>query len=247
MRCALCIGHWALGVARLNNLERSVGSAERAINSSESAIASLAIFGGTFDPIHIGHLRSAIEVRELLACDELRFIPSCQPPHRAEPIATSEQRLRMLELAIGDEPRLAVDAREIERNGPSYTIDTLTELRAEIGAQCALYLILGMDAFASLATWKRWRELLSFAHIVVMQRPGRELPKSGAVAELLQQHRVDAAALRTAAHGAIAVVQLTRLPISASAIRDLIRSQRSPRYLLPDAVLQFIRTNRLYI
>ncbi len=207
---------------------------------------SLAVFGGTFDPIHIGHLRSAIEVRELLACDELRLIPCHRPPHRDEPLASSEQRLRMLELAIAGEPGLAVDAREIRRDRPSYTIDTLSELRAEVGAQCALHLIIGMDAFAELDTWRRWRELLDFANIVVMQRPVNVLLQSGPVAELLRAHRVSVSEVQAAPCGAIAIAELTQLPISATAIRALIRAARSPRYLLPDAVWNFIRENHLY-
>ncbi len=210
-------------------------------------IKSLAIFGGTFDPVHIGHLRSAIEVREALACDELRFVPCHQPPHRAEPGASSAQRLRMLELAIAGEPHLAIDAREIERDGPSYTIDTLTELRGEVGAQCALHLVVGMDAFAQLHTWRRWRELLDIANIVVVQRPVNVLLERGPVADLLRARRATLDEAKHTPHGAIAVVELTQLPISATAIRELIRAQRSPRYLLPDAVWQFIRDNRLYL
>lgn len=217
------------------------------MNSPEPVINSLAIFGGTFDPVHIGHLRSAIEVRELLACDELRFIPCHQPPHRAEPAASSAQRLRMLELAIADEPGLAIDAREIQRDGPSYTIDTLTALRAEVGAQCRLHLIVGMDAFAALDSWHRWRELLNFAHIVVMHRPENAMLGRGVVAELLRERRVDVEQLQKTPFGSIAVVQLTPLPIAATAIRGLIRERRSPRYLLPDAVWEFIRENGLYL
>lgn len=208
---------------------------------------SLAIFGGTFDPIHIGHLRSAIEARELLACEELRFIPCHQPPHRAEPSASGEQRLRMIELAIADEAGLSVDAREIKRDGPSYTIDTLQDLRAEIGARCALHLLIGMDAFAELDTWRRWGDLLGFANLVVMQRPANVLLKRGPVADLLHERRATLKEVRTKTHGAIAVVELTQLPISATAIRTLIRTQRSPRFLLPDAVWEFIRTQRLYV
>lgn len=217
------------------------------MNNSQRSVKSLAIFGGTFDPIHIGHLRSAIEVRELLACDELRFIPCHQPPHRAEPSASSAQRLSMIELAIADEVGLTVDAREIERTGPSYTIDTLIELREEVGAQCVMHMIVGMDAFAALDGWHRWRELLDFAHIVVMQRPENSLLKRGVVGELLRQRRVDIEQLKSSPCGSVAVVQLTPLPISATQIRTLIRTQRTPRYLLPDAVWQFIRANRLYI
>lgn len=217
------------------------------LNSPEPVLKSLAIFGGTFDPIHIGHLRSAIEVREVLACDELRFIPCHRPPHRAEPSANSEQRLRMLELAIADEPGLTIDAREIRRDGPSYTIDTLAQLRAEVGAACRLYLVVGMDAFSTLDSWHRWRELLDFAHIVVMHRPENAMLGRGVVAELLRERRVDVEQLQEKPSGSIAIVQLTPLPISATAIRGLIRAQRSPRYLLPDAVWEFIREHGLYL
>lgn len=211
-----------------------------------SVLNSLAIMGGTFDPIHIGHLRSALEARELLGCDELRFIPCHQPPHRAEPSVSSEQRLHMIELAIADEPRFRIDAREIERAGPSYTIDTLAELRAEIGAHCALHLLIGMDAFVELDTWRRWDELLDFANIVVMQRPESAFPQHGAVVDLLRAHRAALSEVKSKTHGAIAIVQLTSLPISATVIRALIRAQRSPRYLLPDAVWKFIREQNLY-
>ena len=209
-------------------------------------MGSLAIFGGTFDPVHIGHLRSAIEVRELLACDELRFIPCHQPPHRGEPSASSAQRLRMLELAIAGEPGFAVDAREIEREGPSYTIDTLAGLRAEFGCERALHVIIGVDAFAALNSWQRWRELFDFANFVVLQRPDSALPETGVVAAALRERRVEPAVVREHRCGAIAVVQQTQLPISATAIRALIRAGRSPRFLLPDAVWQFIRDTGLY-
>ncbi|HEY3700548.1 MAG TPA: nicotinate-nucleotide adenylyltransferase [Spongiibacteraceae bacterium] len=208
---------------------------------------SLAVMGGTFDPIHIGHLRSALEMRELLGCEQLRFIPCLQSPHRATPTVSGALRLRMIELAIVDESDFAVDARELDRSGPSYTIDTLSELRAELGAHCTLYLIIGMDAFAELDTWRRWRELLDFAHIVVMQRPQSEVPRHGAVARLLQEHQRDVSELKKTAHGGIAVVTLTPLPISATAIRTLISGKRSPRYLLPDAVWAFIREQHLYV
>lgn len=202
--------------------------------------------GGTFDPVHCGHLRSAVEVRELLRFDQVRLIPAHVPPHRTQPLGTSAQRLHMLQLAIADEPGLVADGRELERSGPSYTFDTLTELRVELGDRIALSLIVGMDAFAELDTWHRWRELLDVANIVVIARPGSGLPTRGDVAELLQRHRVDADALRQQVSGAIAVVELTPLPISATAIRTLIRNGKSPRYLLPDPVWCFIREHNLY-
>lgn len=210
-------------------------------------LTSVAMLGGTFDPIHAGHLRSAVELREALALDEVRFVPCHVPPHRAAPIASAEQRLHMLELALEGEPGLSIDARELQRNEPSYSIDTLIALRSEFGAQCALSLIVGMDAFAQLHTWHRWRELLDYAHIIVIARPGSALPQSGEVADLLRAKRSDANVLKQSSHGRIVCVELTPLPISATAIRELIRCGRSPRYLLPDAVWNYIRAQQLYV
>jgi nicotinate-nucleotide adenylyltransferase len=204
------------------------------------------MLGGTFDPIHAGHLRSAVELREALALDEVRFVPCHVPPHRGAPLANAEQRLQMLELALADEPGLRIDARELARSAPSYSIDTLTELRAELGAQCALSLIVGMDAFAQLHSWQRWQELLDYAHIVVIARPGSTLPQTGAVADLLRAKRSEASVLKQMSHGRIASIELTPLPISATTIRELIQRGHSPRYLLPDAVWNYIRAQRLY-
>ena len=209
-------------------------------------LRSVAVLGGTFDPVHIGHLRSALELRERLAFEQVRLMPCHRPPHRAQPGASAEQRLRMLELALAGETELCADARELRRPGPSYTFDTLTELRAELGAHCSLSLIMGADAFAGLDTWHRWRELPQLAHIVVMARPDCPLPAEGPVAELLRALRAEPAVLREKICGAIVPVALTPLPISATAIRELLRSGRSPRYLLPDAVWSFIREHALY-
>lgn len=209
-------------------------------------LPSVAMLGGTFDPIHIGHLRSALELRERLGFEHIRFIPSHRPPHRAAPSASAAQRLQMLQLALDGETQLCADARELQRDGTSYTFDTLSELRAEFGANYSLSLIMGVDAFAQLDSWHRWRELLTLAHIVVMARPNAELPSSGAVAELLQTRRAPSSVLQQTPSGAIVVVELTPLPISATAIRALIRADHSPRYLVPDAVWFFIREHALY-
>lgn len=204
------------------------------------------MLGGTFDPIHIGHLRSALELREQLGFEQIRLVPCHRPVHRAQPGASAEQRLRMLELALAGETQLCADARELRRAGPSYTFDTLGELRAELGADCSLSLVVGADAFAELDTWHRWRELPQLAHIVVMARPDCPLPTRGAVAGLLEELRAEPATLRRKTCGAIVPVALTPLPIAATAIRDLLRQGRSPRYLVPDAVWSFIREHALY-
>jgi nicotinate-nucleotide adenylyltransferase len=207
---------------------------------------AIALLGGTFDPIHIGHLRAAIELREQFALDEVRLVPAHLPPHRATPSVDSAARRRLVELAIADEPGLVLDDRELRREGPSYSIDTLIATRAEVGAACTVALALGEDAFAALDTWHRWRELLDHAHLVVMRRPQARLPQQGPVAELLQAHGAPATALRERAHGAIVMLPLPPLWVSSTALRQLLAEGKSPRYLLPDVVWNYIREHRLY-
>jgi len=206
----------------------------------------LALFGGTFDPVHFGHLRSAWEVAEALDA-ELRMLPCHVPMHRAQPVASAEQRLRMLELALAGQQRLVADARELRRPGPTYTIDTLLELRREIGTARPLVVVVGADAFAGLSRWHRWRELFNHAHFAVMTRPGHEGSFEAEVAGEWFTRRVpDMAALQTKPHGAILALAVTPLEISASRVRELLAQGRSPRFLVPDSVEAYIRAERLY-
>lgn len=205
------------------------------------------MFGGTFDPVHVGHLRSAVELRERLQLDELVLLPAHVPPLRGAPGASAEQRLEMVRLAIAGEPGLRMDGRELERSGPSYTVDTLTELRAELGVDTALCFVLGSDAFAALDRWRDWRRLLELVHLVVLQRPGAALPTAGPVAEALQRRQLERPdQLAEYPAGGILTLDLTQLPISATAIRDLIAAGHSPRYLLTDSVWDYIRRQHLY-
>lgn len=204
------------------------------------------MLGGTFDPVHIGHLRSAVELRELFGFDQIRFVPCHQPPHRGRPGADSANRLRMVELALAGEAGLLADARELRRPGPSYSFDTLTEMRAELGQSAALTLIVGADAFAGLDSWHRWRELTDVAHIVVMARPDSALPETGAVAELLKARRAAPGELARRPSGCVVPVALTPLPVSATRIRGIVGAGRSPRYLVPDSVWAYIREQQLY-
>lgn len=206
----------------------------------------IGLLGGSFDPVHCGHLRLALEARQELNLDEVRLLPCGIPPHRAPPVASATLRLAMLSAAMQDEPGLRVDDREITRPGPSYTIDTLASLRAEF-PHTPLCLILGMDAFLGLHTWRRWRELLSVAHIAVAHRPGWVTNAAGEVGELLAQYRVaDAAGLRGHAHGRIVLWTLPALDISSSRIRALVAQGKSVRYLTPDPVCDMIHTQRIY-
>ncbi|WJW74879.1 nicotinate-nucleotide adenylyltransferase [Thiohalobacter sp. IOR34] len=206
----------------------------------------IGIYGGTFDPVHFGHLRTALEVAELLELDELRLLPAGRPPHRPPPQATTAQRLQMLRLALAGQARLGLDPRELQRPGPSYMVDTLASLRAELGTR-PLALILGQDAFLGLDRWHRWRELPDLAHLVVMTRPGGDWPQGGELGALFEARRSqDPAALRAAAAGRIWCCPVRQLEISASGIRALCAAGRSPRYLLPDAVLGYIEAEGLY-
>ena len=206
----------------------------------------IGILGGTFDPVHYGHLRTAWELCESLDMKELRLLPCRQPPHRGEPAATPEQRLAMLERALAGQDRLRIDTRELERPGPSYMVDTLASLRGELG-RTPFALVLGADAFAGLADWHRWERLIELAHLVVVTRPDGPPSLPGPVAALLEHCRVaDAAALRSAQAGGILETAVTPLAISATAIRAQVAAGRSPRYLLPDAVLAYIEEEGLY-
>ena len=211
------------------------------------SLTPVGVFGGTFNPIHYGHLRSALELCERLDLDHLRLMPCAQPPHREAPSCGALQRARMVELAVEDEPRLLCDQRELERDGTSYTILSLEELRAELGDGHSLSLVMGCDALLNITSWLRWDELLSFAHIVVIARPGWDFPETGEVADWLALHRTDdRKVLAREANGHILVEELRPLAISSTEIRELLAAGRSPRYLLPGPVLDYIESGQLY-
>ncbi|MFN2288431.1 MAG: nicotinate-nucleotide adenylyltransferase [Chromatocurvus sp.] len=206
----------------------------------------VAIFGGTFNPIHHGHLRSAVELPEHLPVAGLRFMPCALPPHREPPGISARQRAAMIELAIEGESRLSCDIRELERSGLSYTIDSLCSLRQEIGPRRSLILVMGCDALLGLDHWHRWQELLQHCHIVAIARPGWEWPTRGELADYLASRRVTAETLSQAPAGGVCTVSLRPLPISATEIRSLLQSGLSARYLVPDAVHTYIHQHSLY-
>jgi nicotinate-nucleotide adenylyltransferase len=198
------------------------------------------LFGGMFDPVHYGHLRAAHELAELAGLERVVFLPAGDPPHRAAPLASAATRLAMLRAATADDPRFSVDDREIRRAGPSYTILTLEEMRAERGAQ-PLVLLIGMDAFAGIERWHRAGELTDYAHIVVAQRPQATQPQSGLAAALLRDRRCDdPARLAQAPAGLVHVSANTQLDISSSAVRAVMAAGRDPRYLMPEAARRII-------
>ncbi|MCH8866495.1 MAG: nicotinate-nucleotide adenylyltransferase [Proteobacteria bacterium] len=206
----------------------------------------IGIFGGTFDPIHYGHLRTAFEILQALRFGEIRFVPSGDPPHRGASIAKAALRFDMVSAATAAETGFVVDDCELRRNGPSYTIDTLSAMREEISDQ-PMGLILGMDAFLGLTSWHRWDELLNYAHIVVAHRPGWRAPDIGPLGELLSEHgthRVDD--LHKHREGFIHIHAVTQLEISSTEIRDLVGAGRDPRFLMPDVVRDVIMNSGCY-
>ncbi len=207
----------------------------------------IGIYGGTFDPVHYGHLRTALEVKEALNLDAVHFVPARLPPHRRPPSAASEARRRMLEAALADAPPgFVLDERELARPGPSYMVDTLTSLRQELG-QASLCLLVGMDTFCGLPTWHRWQEIFSLANLVVMTRPGYVLRFSPALARELGRRRVeDNTGLRKLPCGVIYFQPVTQLEISSTFIRQCLATGRNPKYLLPDRVLALIRQEGYY-
>ena len=216
------------------------------------ATGPIGIFGGTFDPIHYGHLRLAEEVAESAKLAEVRFLPSGTPPHRSRPGAESVHRVEMARLATAGNERFIVDDRETRRSGPGYTYDTLTELRSELGSQRALVLLVGADAFLELATWHRWRALFDLAHIVVAYRPGFPIDSWQArmpeplAHEYAARYMQQTLAVHLAPAGGIAAVSMTGLDISATFVRNAVHAGASARYLLPDTVLDYIRRHDLY-
>lgn len=211
--------------------------------------APIGVFGGTFDPIHFGHLRPALELLEQLSLQRLHLIPSAVPPHRDEPHAAAGQRLAMLRLAVTGQPGFVVDGRELQRRGPSYTVDTLESLRAEVG-ETPLCLLLGVDAFLGLPAWHQWQRLLELAHIVVAHRPGWRLEEASMPPALRQvvagRWLADAGALQAALCGGVLLQGVTQLDISATGIRKRIAAGKSANYLLPEKVWQYIQEQDLY-
>lgn len=204
----------------------------------------IALLGGSFDPIHHGHLRAALDAATALGVPQVTLLPANVPALRNPLSASAEQRLAMLELAVGDDPSLAIDDCEIARSGATYTGQTLRGMRQRWPERPIVFL-LGADAFSRLAQWRDWQSLLSLAHLGVLTRPGQAL-HTPADAHFIAQRCDDPALLTTRPHGNWCSIAVTPLAISATAIRSLLAEQLSPRFLLPDAVLDYIHRHGLY-
>lgn len=217
---------------------------------SEQNNSPLGIFGGTFDPVHMGHLRLAEEAREFLGLGEVVWVPAGQPPHRSTPRTAPAHRLAMVQLAVAGNPLFSVDACEVEAYRPSYTVHTLTHLREKFGETRPFVLLLGADAFAGLPGWHRWQEIFALSHVAVLHRPGFSLQSDQLPEPLAREF--DARCIqapgeimnRTA--GFIVPLTMTQLDISATGIRAMLNQGKSPRYLLGDSVLDYIHQHQLY-
>jgi len=209
-------------------------------------VAGIGILGGTFDPVHCGHLRLALEIREQLSLGSVRLLPAANPRLRETPRADGSRRLEFLAAAVDGEPGLEVDARELDRDGPTRTVETLESFRREFPDEVLVF-ILGTDSFQSLDRWHRWQDLPGLAHLVVAHRPGGSLPGPGPIADLLARRRCDdVATLKAESAGRIMICQPPLLDISATRVRSLVAEGRSIRFLVPDKVIELMNRTRCY-
>lgn len=211
---------------------------------------AIGILGGTFNPIHFGHLRMAQELADAMNLDTVRFIPAANPPHKDTPTISAEQRAAMVKLAIADNDRFVFDDRELHRAGASYTVDTLLSLREELGDKTSITLFMGSDAFTKFDTWHRWQEIITLCHIALVQRPpllGQEHKLSKTLETFLHNHYSENSDdLHHQASGVVTMRQITALDISSTAIRHGLQHGDSVRYLIPDNVIEYIQQHKLY-
>lgn len=211
---------------------------------------AIGLLGGTFDPIHLGHIRMAQGFKAQMAFDEVRLLPCHLPPHKETPARTSEQRLEMVRLALETHPELQVDGRELLRNRASYTIDTLAEIRRELGVEVSLSWCVGMDSLVNLSSWHRWQELLDYAHIVVAARPGWSLPVLGEVADWLAEHRAEASQLHECSAGSVVIASFGLVDVSSTQLRESLagRGEANDDWCqqLPAGVYDYIKQQCLY-
>ena len=206
----------------------------------------IGLFGGAFDPIHYGHLRTAFELWQALKLAQVRFLPTGNPPHRESPLTTPELRVQMVSAAIAGISAFVVDDRELRRSGMSYSVDTLMELRAEYPDR-SLCLMVGMDAFLGLPTWHRWREIFKLAHVVVAHRPGWKAPMTGPLGEVMVDRGTGSIRdLHAALAGKVYVHAVTQLEIASTDLRQLILAGKDLRYLVPDPVRELILSTGCY-
>jgi nicotinate-nucleotide adenylyltransferase len=220
---------------------------------SNSGSPLVGIFGGTFDPIHYGHLRVAEEIVETVGLQKMYFVPAGMPRLRHSPVASSQHRVEIVRLAIQKNPDFVLDKREIYRDGVSYSIDTVREFKQEFGEEVRLCFILGADAFIKLPEWNNWKELFNLCHFIVSSRPGysltliKELLSKELREECSQRWVSNTESLKKDTSGLIFIASTTMLDISATSIRAHIAAGRSVRHLVPSVTVNYISENKLYL
>ncbi|MBU2887619.1 nicotinate-nucleotide adenylyltransferase [Gilvimarinus agarilyticus] len=206
----------------------------------------IALLGGTFNPIHHGHLRLALDLVESVGFEQLRLVPCHLPQHRQQPTVSSDRRAQMVAQAIAGCDVLQLDRCELERGSATYSIDTLTQLRRELGDDASLTMVMGIDAYLGLPRWHRWRELLTQAHLLVVARPGYSFKPDAELAEYDRVHRAEVGVLAEKPAGSVVHLSARLLDISATEVRELTAQGRSTQYLIPDAVRHYISEHGLY-
>ncbi len=207
----------------------------------------IAVLGETFDPVHLGHLESARSIRDALSVNEVRMVPAFKPPHRNPPESSAEHRLAMLQVAVEGLPNIVVDDREIRREGRSYTVETLTSLRDEVGSEVAVYFVMGVDAFCTLDQWHEWRSIADLAHIVVLQRPGHEMKLSEKMAKWIEDRETEKLEeLVNHPGGGVCFLELEQVAVSSTEIREALHRGEVPEGKLPGLVRAYIKCHDLY-
>jgi nicotinate-nucleotide adenylyltransferase len=207
------------------------------------SLPTIGFFGGTFDPVHCGHIQMALAAKNILRLDELRLLPCHQPPHRDTPQLTSQQRLLLLALAVKGVDGLSIDDRELRRDNISWTVETLKDCRKEFGDELSITLLMGVDAYNSLQSWHEWQQLPKLAHIGILQRPNYTLPKEGILADWLAAS--SAANINKQAAGMVVALEQPQLPWSATVIRKQLALGIKPEGL-PERVYNYIVAHQLY-
>lgn len=202
----------------------------------------IGINGGTFDPVHYGHLRPALEVMQCLGFEQVRFVPCFRPVHKNAPNVSAQQRSDMIRLAIQKQPKFVLDTIEMDKGGPSYSADTLAILKQKF-TDTSLVLMMGTDAFAKFHTWYKWQDILKLGNIVVMHRPGEPVPESGQSGEIYKHYHVSSF---TQEAGQIMDVDVTQLDISSTLVRNHLLDGLSAEYLVPPCVMEYINEHGLY-
>ena len=207
----------------------------------------LVLFGGTFDPIHFGHLRTALELLEVLNVPQINLVPTGEPVHKLSTGASAVERFEMVRLAVESEPALVADDCELFFDERCYTINTLTKKRAEVGEDLPIILVMGMDSLLGIKSWSQWQQLTDHCHLLIVARPGYEPEFDSELQSFIDQHKVeDLTELSLRPSGYLAMHQLTPMNVSATQVRKMIKQGSNPRFLIPDVVWDFIKTERLY-